>query len=148
MPLERLVATAARHERRPLAHLGDERLHPVAALREDVGFALDLRREHAHGAERSGRGGHPPCNSPELDKPRSMTQSEHRVGLRIQVHPDAREELLEFLRRVKCEAHADGDDAVLVEVPDALGDEQARLEIDLYLKAWQASHPDVEAHLL
>jgi len=69
-------------------------------------------------------------------------------GLRIQVHPDAREELLEFLRRVKCEAHADGDDAVLVEVPDAIGDEQARLEIDLYMKAWQASHPDVEAHLL
>ena len=29
----------------------------------------------------------------------------------------------------------------------AVGEEQARLEIDLYLKAWQASHPDVEAHL-
>jgi hypothetical protein len=69
-------------------------------------------------------------------------------GLRIQVHPDAREELLEFLRRVKCEARADGDGAVLVEVPDALGEEQARLEIDLYLKAWQASHPDVKAHLI
>jgi len=49
---------------------------------------------------------------------------------------------------VKCDAHADGADAVLVEVPEALGHEQARLEIDLYLKAWQASHPDVEAHLL
>jgi hypothetical protein len=52
------------------------------------------------------------------------------------------------LRRVDCEAQADGDGAVLVEVPDALGEEQARLEIDLYLKAWQASHPDVEAHLI
>jgi hypothetical protein len=68
--------------------------------------------------------------------------------MRIQVHPDAREELLEFLRRVNCEAHADGEGAVIVEVPDALGEEQARLEIDLYVKAWQASHPDVEAHLL
>lgn len=67
--------------------------------------------------------------------------------MRIQVHPDAREELLEFLRRVDCEARADGDGAVVVEVLDA-GDEQARLEVDLYLKAWQASHPDVEAHLL
>jgi hypothetical protein len=84
----------------------------------------------------------------ELDKPPFITQSEDRDGLRIQVHPDAREELLEFLRRVECEAHADGDGAVIVEVPDALGDEQARLEIDLYLKAWQASHPDVEAHLI
>jgi hypothetical protein len=89
-----------------------------------------------------------PCNSRELDKPPSITQSEDRNGLRIQVHPDAREELLEFLRRVDCVAQADGDGAVLVEVPDALGDEQARLEIDLYLKAWQASRPDVEAHLL
>ena len=64
------------------------------------------------------------------------------------MQPDAREELLEFLRRVNCEAHADGDGAVVVEVPGALGEEQARMEIDLYLKAWQASHPDVEAHLL
>ena len=88
------------------------------------------------------------CISVELDKPPFITQSEDRDGLRIQVHPDAREELLEFLRRVECEAHADGDGAVIVEVPDALGDEQARLEIDLYLKAWQASHPDVEAHLI
>ena len=67
--------------------------------------------------------------------------------MRIEVDPDAREELLEFLRRVDCEAHADGEGAVIVEVPDA-GDEQARLEVDLYLKAWQASHPDVAAHLL
>ena len=68
--------------------------------------------------------------------------------MRIAVDPDAREELLEFLRRVDCEARADGDDAVVVEVPDAIGEEQARMEVDLYLKAWQASRPDVEAHLL
>jgi hypothetical protein len=68
--------------------------------------------------------------------------------MRIEVHPDARQELLEFLRRADCEARADGDGAVIVEVPDEIGDDQARLEVDLYLKAWQASHPDVEAHLL
>jgi hypothetical protein len=68
--------------------------------------------------------------------------------MRIQVHPDAQEELLEFLRRANCEAHADGDGAVVVEVPEALGEDQARLEVDLYIKAWQASRPDVEAHLL
>ena len=67
--------------------------------------------------------------------------------MRIAVHPDAREELLEFLRRADCEARADGDDAVIVEVPDA-DEHQARLEVDLYLKAWQASHPDIEAHLI
>jgi hypothetical protein len=67
--------------------------------------------------------------------------------MRIEVHPDAREELLEFLRRADCEARADGDGAVIVVVPDT-ADAQGRLEVDLYLKAWQASHPDVEAHLL
>jgi len=66
--------------------------------------------------------------------------------MRIAVDPAAREELLEFLRRANCEARADGDGAVIVEVADA-ADEQARLEVDLYLKAWQASHPDVEVHL-
>jgi len=70
--------------------------------------------------------------------------------MRIQVHPDAREGLVEFLRRAHCEVRSDGDETLIVEVPDALGEEQARLEVDLYLKAWQASHPsaDVEAHLL
>lgn len=67
--------------------------------------------------------------------------------MRIEVDPEAREELLEFLRRAECEAYADGDDAVIVEIPDA-DDGQARLEVDLYMKAWQANHPDVEAHLV
>ena len=56
--------------------------------------------------------------------------------MRIEVDPDAREELLEFLRRAECEARADGDEAVVVKVPDA-GEEQARLEVDLYLKAFR-----------
>ncbi|MEP6910430.1 MAG: hypothetical protein ABI896_08375 [Actinomycetota bacterium] len=88
-----------------------------------------------------------PCNSSELDKRSEITHSELEGDMRIEVNPEAREELLEFLRRADCEARADGDGAVIVEVPDA-GEDQARLEVDLYLKAWQASHPDVEAHLL
>jgi hypothetical protein len=68
--------------------------------------------------------------------------------MRIEVHPDAREELLEFLRRADCDVRADGEDALIVEIPGPVAEEQARLEIDLYLKAWQASHPDVETHLL
>jgi hypothetical protein len=67
--------------------------------------------------------------------------------MRIQVQPEAREALLEFLLRAECEARVDEDGAIIVEVPDT-ADDQARLEVDLYLKAWQASHPDVEAHLL
>ena len=36
VPFECLVASTARDERGPLAHLGDERLHPVAALGEEL----------------------------------------------------------------------------------------------------------------
>lgn len=72
--------------------------------------------------------------------------------MRIKVRPEVREELLQFLRRADCVAEAEDDSTVVVTVPAALGEEQARMEVDLYLKAWQASHPgveiDVEAHLL
>ena len=72
--------------------------------------------------------------------------------MRINVPPEAREDLLHFLRRADCEAEAEDDSTVVVSVPAALGEEQARMEVDLYLKAWQASHPDlhadVQAHLL
>ena len=72
--------------------------------------------------------------------------------MKIKVSPEALEELLQFLRRADCEAMAEDDSTVVVRVPAALGEEQARMEVDLYLKAWQASHPDVEvdvqAHLL
>jgi hypothetical protein len=68
--------------------------------------------------------------------------------MRIHVPPEAREELLRFLRRAECRAEAEDEQTLLVEVPASLGDEQARMEVDLYLKAWQAANPDVEAHLL
>ena len=56
VPLERLLAAAARDLRRPLAQLRDEAGHPLAAAGEQVAFPLDLRRQHRHrsGAYRSG----------------------------------------------------------------------------------------------
>lgn len=68
--------------------------------------------------------------------------------MRIHVQREAVADLLEFLRRANCRAELQPDGTVLVEVPDALGEEQARMEIELYLKAWQASHPDIETHVL
>jgi hypothetical protein len=82
-----------------------------------------------------------------VDKTYEIDHSE-TTAVRIQVPPEAREDLLEFLRRADCRAEADGDATVVVEVPAAHNDEQARMEVDLYLKAWQASHPEVDAHLL
>jgi hypothetical protein len=64
-------------------------------------------------------------------------------------NPTLVEELLSFLRSAGCTAALDGEDGSIdVEVPDAYGEEQARMEVDLYLKAWQAAHGDVEVHLL
>jgi hypothetical protein len=69
--------------------------------------------------------------------------------VRIDVsNPELVADLLEFLRRAKCTAALNDDGSIEVEVPEAFGEEQARMEIDLYLKAWQAAHPDVDAHLL
>ncbi len=68
--------------------------------------------------------------------------------MRIHVQPDAVDDLLAYLRRANCKAEVGPDGTIVVEVLEAYGDEQARMELDLYLKAWQASHPDTEAHLL
>jgi hypothetical protein len=68
--------------------------------------------------------------------------------------PDLAEEFLVFLRRADCiadvgdvEAHADGI-AVEVEVPEAYDDVQARMEVALYLRVWEAVHPGSGAELL
>jgi len=64
------------------------------------------------------------------------------------------EEFVGFLRRARCvanvgqvEAHAEGV-AVHVEAPEAYGEEQARMEVALYLRAWEAVHPGSGAELL
>jgi hypothetical protein len=68
--------------------------------------------------------------------------------MKITVPPDAREDLLEFLRRADCEVAVEDETTVVVHVPAALGEEQARMEVDLYLKAWQASRPEIEGQML
>jgi hypothetical protein len=49
VPLDRLLAAAARDLRRPLAQLGDERLHPLGTAREGL-VPLHLRGEQCHRA--------------------------------------------------------------------------------------------------
>jgi len=64
------------------------------------------------------------------------------------------DEFVGFLRRADCiadlgvvEAHAEGI-AVQVEVPAALDVQQARMEVALYLRVWEAVHPGSGAELL
>jgi hypothetical protein len=68
--------------------------------------------------------------------------------------PGLAEEFLGFLKRADCivdlgevEAHAEGI-AVQVEVPDAYDEAQARMEVALYLRVWEAVHPGSGAELL
>jgi hypothetical protein len=68
--------------------------------------------------------------------------------MRIHVQPEAVDDLLAFLRRANCKAEVAPDGSVVVQVPEAFGDEQERMELELYLKAWQVSHPDIESHVL
>ena len=68
--------------------------------------------------------------------------------------PALAEELIGFLRRADCvadlgevEAHGEGI-AVEVQVPRAYDGDQARLEVALYLRVWEAVHPGSGAELL
>jgi hypothetical protein len=64
------------------------------------------------------------------------------------------DEFVGFLRRADCiadlgevEAHAEGI-AVAVDVPEAYDADQARMEVALYLRVWEAVHPGSGAELL
>jgi hypothetical protein len=68
--------------------------------------------------------------------------------------PALTEQFLEFLRRADCiaalgevEAHAEGI-GVKVRVPEAYSEAQARLEVALYLRVWEAVHPGSGAEVL
>jgi hypothetical protein len=63
--------------------------------------------------------------------------------------PRLAEELLGFLRRAECIADVGEVKApVEVEVPRAYDDEQARMEVSLYLRVWEAMHPGSGVELL
>jgi hypothetical protein len=79
--------------------------------------------------------------------------SESDVQVRLS-DPRLAEEFLGFLRRADCiadlgavSAHAEGI-AVEVDVPSAYDEEQARMEVALYLRVWEATHPGTGAELL
>ena len=82
-----------------------------------------------------------------------VTDSGREVFVRLS-DPGLAGEFVAYLRRANCvaalgevEAHAEGI-AVAVEVPEAYDDAQARLEVALYLRVWEAVHPGSGAELL
>jgi hypothetical protein len=82
-----------------------------------------------------------------------VTDSVRQVFVQLS-DPGLAGEFVAYLRRANCvadvgevEAHADGI-AVAVEVPQAYDEDQARLEVALYLRVWEAVHPGSGAELL
>jgi hypothetical protein len=82
-----------------------------------------------------------------------VTDSGREVFVRL-TNPGLADEFVAYLRRASCvadlgdvQAHAE-EIAVEVDVPQAYDDEQARLEVALYLRVWEAVHPGSGAELL
>jgi hypothetical protein len=65
---------------RPFTNLVDERLHPLAAGREDVGIPLYMRVQDAHRGEGTGRRGRFSCNWLKLDKAHEIDHCKSYCG--------------------------------------------------------------------
>ena len=57
-------------------------------------------------------------------------------------------ELIDFLSRASCVAVQTRSGTIEVELPYTKDDDRARLELRLYLAAWQGLHPEVHAELV
>lgn len=57
-------------------------------------------------------------------------------------------DLLLYLRSTESVVEQVGPDELNVIVPRAPSDEQARREVDIYLRAWQVMNPGAEAEIL
>jgi hypothetical protein len=57
-------------------------------------------------------------------------------------------DLMRYLRSAECVVEEVGPGELSVLVPRAPSDEQARRELDLYLRAWQVMNPATEAEIL
>jgi hypothetical protein len=63
------------------------------------------------------------------------------MTIRLQLSdPGLADALARFLSRRECPAEAAEDGTVKVELAHPLHDEQARMEVELYVRVWQALH--------
>jgi hypothetical protein len=70
-----------------------------------------------------------------------------RVRLRLS-DPALVDDLLFFFRKRDSQAELVEDDVVEVAILNVLDDRQGRLELDLYLRVWEALHPDAPVDVL
>ena len=58
------------------------------------------------------------------------------------------DDLVDFLRAAGCVAQPADVAIVSVSIPKSLREDAAELELDLYLRVWEATHPEAEARRL
>ena len=56
--------------------------------------------------------------------------------------------LVDYLRAAECVVEEVGPGELNVLIPRAPSDEQAAREVDIYLRAWQAMHPNARAAII
>jgi hypothetical protein len=61
------------------------------------------------------------------------------IRLRLS-EPGVADDLASFLSRHDCRAEVAEDETVMVELPHVLHRDQARMELELYIRLWQAVH--------
>ncbi len=63
------------------------------------------------------------------------------MGVRLRLRdPDLVESLSDFLRRRECAVEQIDEETIEIVLRHELPDEQARMELDLYLRVWQSLH--------
>ena len=63
------------------------------------------------------------------------------MGVRLRLRdPDLVESLSDFLRRRECAVEQIDEETIEIVLRLELPDEQARMELDLYLRVWQSLH--------
>jgi hypothetical protein len=71
------------------------------------------------------------------------------VAMRVRVSDSALlGELQRYLRAADCVAEQADEDALDVSIPRAPSEDQARREVDIYLKAWQAMNAGARAEIV
>ena len=62
--------------------------------------------------------------------------------------PSLVDDLVDFLRSSGCVAQPAEEATVAVAIPKSLREDAAGLELDLYLRVWEATRPEAEARRL
>jgi hypothetical protein len=62
--------------------------------------------------------------------------------------PSLVDDLVDFLRLLGCVAQPAEEAIVSVSIPKSLREDAAELELDLYLRVWEATRPEAEARRL